>query len=124
MNPTGVKGEREGRRSPYKAVMGGGKDGDGFLVCWEGDGGMPRWADDTVVAVVVTAAGETQMKGAAVYQAEGGEGEAVTIRKLRNNKRRILGLEWSMSEVGTPPPHNLDKPHGLVASINNNNSII
>ena len=25
-----------------------------------------------------------------------------------------------MSEVGTTPPHNSDKPHGLVASINNN----
>ena len=38
-----------------------------------------------------------------------------------NNKQWILGLEWSMSEVGTPPPHNSDKPHGLVDSINNNN---
>ena len=28
-----------------------------------------------------------------------------------------------MSEVGTPPPHNLDKPHVLVASNNNNNQI-
>ena len=26
-----------------------------------------------------------------------------------------------MSEVGTPPPHNLDKPHELLDSINNNN---
>ena len=42
------------------------------------------------------------------------------IRKLRNNKRQSLGLEWSVSEVGTPPPHNSDKPHGLVASNNNN----
>ena len=25
-----------------------------------------------------------------------------------------------MSEVGTPPPNNLDKPHILVDSINNN----
>ena len=25
-----------------------------------------------------------------------------------------------MSEVGTPPPHNSEKPHGLVDSINNN----
>ena len=30
-------------------------------------------------------------------------------------------MECSMYEVGTPPPHNLDKPHGLVASNNNNN---
>ena len=28
-----------------------------------------------------------------------------------------------MSKVGTPPPHNLDKTHGLVESINNNNSV-
>ena len=27
-----------------------------------------------------------------------------------------------MSEVGTPPPHDSDKPHGLVDSINNNNN--
>ena len=38
-----------------------------------------------------------------------------------NNKQQLLGTEWSMSEVGTPPPHNSDKPHGLVDSINNNN---
>ena len=39
-------------------------------------------------------------------------------RVKSNNKRRILGPEWSMSEVGTPSPHNLDKPHRLVDSIN------
>ena len=27
-----------------------------------------------------------------------------------------------MSEVGTPPPHNSDKTHGMVASIINNNN--
>ena len=26
-----------------------------------------------------------------------------------NNKRRILGTEWSMFKVGTPPPHNPEK---------------
>ena len=51
----------------------------------------------------------------------GGEGRTGPIR-VHNNKRRSLGPEWSMSEVGTPPPHNLDKPHGLVASINNNSN--
>ena len=35
----------------------------------------------------------------------GGEDGAVQI-SVCNNKRRSLGLEWSMSEVGTPPPHN------------------
>ena len=36
-----------------------------------------------------------------------------------NNKQRSLGTEWSMSKVGTQPPHNSDKPHVLVASTNN-----
>ena len=26
-----------------------------------------------------------------------------------------------MSKVGIPPPHNLDNPHAMVASINNKN---
>ena len=56
-------------------------------------------------------------------QMVGGEGGAGPISKLHNNKQRGLGLVWSMYEVGTPPPHNLDKPHGLVASINNNKNI-
>ena len=43
---------------------------------------------------------------------------------IRNNKQHILGPEWSMYEVGTPPPHNSEKPHGLVASINYNNIIV
>ena len=43
---------------------------------------------------------------------------------LFNNKQQNLGLVWSMSGVGTPPPHNSDKPHGLVASINNNSNNI
>ena len=43
------------------------------------------------------------------------------ISKLRNNKQQILGPECSMSEVGTLPPHNLDKTHGLVSSNNNSN---
>ena len=30
---------------------------------------------------------------------------------------KSLGEEWSMSEVGIPPPHNLDNPHALVAGI-------
>ena len=51
----------------------------------------------------------------------GGDGGEGPISKLRKNKQRRLGPEWSMSEVGIPPPHNLGKTHGLVASINNNN---
>ena len=52
----------------------------------------------------------------------GGEGGSGPIC-VHNNKQWSLGPEWSMSKVGTPPPHNLDKPHGLVASINNNNNM-
>ena len=37
-------------------------------------------------------------------------------------KRWILGEEGAMSEVGIPPPHNLDNPHALVDSTNNNNN--
>ena len=33
---------------------------------------------------------------------------------VHNNKRRILGLDWSMSEAGTPPPHNLGKPNNNI----------
>ena len=51
----------------------------------------------------------------------GREGGAVPI-SVRNNNQWSLGMEWSISEVGTPPPYNLKKPHGLVASINNNNN--
>ena len=48
------------------------------------------------------------------------ESGAGPISKLHNNKQRSLGPEWSMSEVGTPPPHNMDKPHGMVTSNNYN----
>ena len=62
-------------------------------------------------------------EGEAGNPTAGREVGAGPISKLRNNKRRSLGPEWSMSEVGTMPPQNLDKPHRLVASINNNNNI-
>ena len=51
---------------------------------------------------------------------EGGGGAGPI--SIRTNKLRSLGLEWSMSEVGTPPPHNSYKPRGLGASIHNNNN--
>ena len=47
----------------------------------------------------------------------GGEGGTGPIIKLRKYKQHIPGPEWSMSEVGTPTPNNLDKPHRLVAII-------
>ena len=62
------------------------------------------------------------MAGEAVNWTAGGEGGAGPISKIRKNKRRILGPEWSMSEVGTPLPHNRERSHGLVASNNNNNN--
>ena len=48
-----------------------------------------------------------------------GWGELIS---LHDNKRRIPGPEYSMSEVETPPPHISEKHHGLVDSINNNNN--
>ena len=45
-----------------------------------------------------------------------GEGGAGSISKIFNNKQQSLGPEWSMFKFGTSPPHNLDKPHGLVTS--------
>ena len=38
------------------------------------------------------------------------------IFNVRDNKQQSLGPEWSLSEVGTPPPHDSDIPHGLVES--------
>ena len=54
------------------------------------------------------------------HMAEGDYG-AVSI-SLRNHNCLSLGPEGSMSKVGTPPPQNLDKSHGLVVSININNN--
>ena len=64
-------------------------------------------------------AGRKNMDGDTGNRMEGGEGGAGTI-SVHNNRRRSLGPECSLSEVGTPPPHNLDKPHRLVTSIINN----
>ena len=67
-------------------------------------------------------AGRKTTAGDSGHRTAGGEGGASPI-SIHKNKRHSLGPEWSMSEVGTPPPHNSDKPHGMVASINNNNSL-
>ena len=48
-----------------------------------------------------------------------GQGGLISVG---NNKQQILDPEWSMFKVGTPPPNNSDKPHGLVDSINNNSN--
>ena len=57
------------------------------------------------------------------HRKAGEEGGEVPTSKLCNNKQRGLGPEWSMYEVGTPPPHNSEKPHRMVASINNINNM-
>ena len=51
-----------------------------------------------------------------VHWTSGREGVACSISKLCNNKKRILGPEWSMSKVGASQHHNLNKPHRIVVS--------
>ena len=99
--------------------MGERREGDGCSIFWYGDRGRPggrmilwwRWRRQA----------KTTMREAG-HRTAGGEGGAGPISKLRNNMIRSLGLEWSMSEVGTPPHHDSEKPHGQVASIKNNNN--
>ena len=55
------------------------------------------------------------------HRTAGGEGRAGPTSKIHNNKRRILGTEWSMYEAGNPPSHNSDKSHGMVAIKDNTN---
>ena len=57
------------------------------------------------------------------HQTAGRVGGPGPISKLHNNKLQSLGTEWSMSNVVMPPPNNSDKPHGLVASDNNNKNV-
>ena len=71
----------------------------------------PGWADDPVRRQD----GRRQRGIQEILRQEG--------RVRRVNKCCIIFPEWSMSEVGTPPPHNLYKPHVLVYSINNNNIV-
>ena len=49
--------------------------------------------------------GRKNTAGEAWHCMAGGESWEGPI-SVHNNKRRSLGPEWSMSEVGTPPPHN------------------
>ena len=75
---------------------------------------IPRWADNPVRRQE-----EEDNGGDRTFDGRRrGRGGLIIVRK---NKQRILRPEWSMSEVGTPPPHNAEKPHGLMDSINNNN---
>ena len=78
--------------------------------------------DDRVGGGYPAKQGQKAMAGEVVHRMERGEGGAGPISRLRKNKLWSLGTEWPMSEVRTPPPHNLNKHHGLVASNNNNNN--
>ena len=75
----------------------------------------PRWADDSMLSQEGEDNGEDRTLDGNVRE-QGG------LMSVCNNRLRILGTEWSMSEVGTPPPYNLDKPHRMVDSIINNNN--
>ena len=68
---------------------------------------MPRWSDYPVWRQE----GEYNGGDRTSDGKRRGRGGLISIRK---NKRQILDPECSMSEVGTPPPHNLDKYQGLV----------
>ena len=58
-------------------------------------------------------------KGDGTYDVR--RGGLVRLLNVFDNKQGILGTKWSMSEVGTPQPHNFYKPRGLLDIINNNN---
>ena len=65
----------------------------------------PMWADDPVRRQE----GEDDGVDGTPDGRRRGRGGLISVC---NNKQRILDPEWSMSEVGTPPPHNSEKPHG------------
>ena len=90
-----------------------GDEGGGYIGMLGRIRGTPRLADDPVQRQE----GEEERGDRTSDIRRRGWGGLITEH---NNKRKILGMEWSMSEVGTPPPHNSDKPHGMVESINNN----
>ena len=98
-NMEGVVGAREEERSRFLVVTCEGKEIKGFLVCWYRAG---KYHVDS---------GRKMMDGEVVHRTAGGEGGADPISKLCTNNRQSLGLEWSMYEVGTPPPHNSYRPH-------------
>ena len=111
-----MAGAREERGGRYWVVMGDRREGDVFLVYWDGDRRRPGGR------MILWWRQQKTMAGEEGHLTTGGVGGAGPRSKLSNNKRRSLGPERSMSEVGTPPPHNLDKPRKLVASNNNNNN--
>ena len=115
-----MTGAREGRRSQNLEVTGEGKARKTFLYA-----GMDT-GDALVGGLYRAKTGRTSIAGEAGQEwaappPDGhwtvvGEDGVGSISKLSNNKRRSLGLEWSMSGVGKLPPHNPEKSHRLVAS--------
>ena len=63
---------------------------------------------------------EVRNRGNRTIQKTGEEKGGAGASLKSNIKQHILGMEGEMSEVGIPPPHDLDNPHALVDSINNN----
>ena len=111
-------GARKERKSRSLVVTGEGREGGGFFLRYARMERGDAWVGGRSFAE----AGWKKLSGEAGYGMSGGEVWAGPI-SVRNNKRRFLGSEWSMSEVGTPPPHISEKPNGLVAIINNNRHI-
>ena len=109
-------GARKERKSRSLVLTGEERKGDGFFGMLRLIRMTPGWADDPVRRQAKRIQWGRREIGC--HKGEGGAGP-ISIRK---NKRWILGPEWLMSGVGTPPPHNLEEPHRLVASIININN--
>ena len=77
--------------------------------------GMTKWMGDTVHKQD----GKCRQTGKEVdFPLEGSINAGGVVRGkgkyLRENKQQILGLDQSLTKVGTPPPHNSVTLHGLV----------
>ena len=90
-----------------------------FSLCWDGDRGRPGgriipycgredvygWRGGERVGCPLGRTSDGIMRGRGRFKSN-----------THNNKRRSLGMQWSVSENVTPPPHDLDTSHGLVSS--------
>ena len=90
-----------------------------FLVCWDGDvcrpgGRMIPCRDGEDIDGWGGRAGLECPLGRTSDGRRRGRGGFIS--KIHNNDQCSLGLEWSLSDVGTSPPHDLDIPHKLVDS--------
>ena len=75
----------------------------------------PGWEEDTVQQQnglrCLGRRGKSGINPLYGQQTAEGEFEPGSISKLCNNQQQRLGLEWSMSEVGTSPPHDVECGH-------------